>query len=276
MVDSTDNLRGMLGNLAFSLSLYSGQMCTTPQNLYVPRDGIDTDEGHLSFEEFGERLGRGGRAGSPATTPRRSSCSAPRSTTGCAPTPRGLAALAEEAGGTVVLDSPQRQPPGLPRRGGARARVWSRVDVAARTSTPRSASGRSTFLIGTASTEQSLAQFRDTVREHGAMTAAVYSTSEDVLDAARDAAADGGVALSENLTGQVFVNQTAAFSDYHGTGANPAANAGLHRRGVRRQPLPGGHRPPSRLRRLSPGTQRPAGARAKSGRGAGRSATMTP
>ena len=57
------------------------------------------------------------------------------------------------------------------------------------------------------------------------MTAAVYSTSEDVLDAARDAAADAGVALSENLTGQVFVNQTAAFSDYHGTGANPAANS---------------------------------------------------
>jgi len=33
------------------------------------------------------------------------------------------------------------------------------------------------------------------------------------------------VALRENLTGQVFVNQSAAFSDYHGPGANPAANA---------------------------------------------------
>ena len=40
-----------------------------------------------------------------------------------------------------------------------------------------------------------------------------------------EACADAGVALSENLTGPVFVNQTAAFSDYHGTGANPAANA---------------------------------------------------
>ena len=57
------------------------------------------------------------------------------------------------------------------------------------------------------------------------MTAAVYSTSDDVLDQARDAAAAGGVGLSENLTGQIFVNQTAAFSDLHGTGANPAANA---------------------------------------------------
>jgi len=39
------------------------------------------------------------------------------------------------------------------------------------------------------------------------------------------AALDAGVALSENLTGQVFVNQSAAFSDFHGTGANPSANA---------------------------------------------------
>ena len=31
-------------------------MCTTPQNVYVPEDGIDTDEGHLSFEELGDRL----------------------------------------------------------------------------------------------------------------------------------------------------------------------------------------------------------------------------
>jgi hypothetical protein len=57
------------------------------------------------------------------------------------------------------------------------------------------------------------------------MTAAVYSTSDDVIDAMRSAALDAGVALSENLTGQVFVNQSAAFSDFHGTGANPAANA---------------------------------------------------
>ena len=85
--------------------------------------------------------------------------------------------------------------------------------------------GPVSLLVRTASTAQSIAQLRDTVREHGAMTAAVYSTSEQTLDAARDAAADAGVALSENLTGAVFVNQTSAFSDFHGTGANPAANA---------------------------------------------------
>ena len=114
VVDSTDNLRGVLGNLAFSLTLYSGQMCTTPQNIYVPRDGIDTDEGHLSFEDFGAAARLRRWASSPATTPARSSCSAPPSTTGSAPTPRGLAALAEEAGGTVVLDSREVSHPAYP------------------------------------------------------------------------------------------------------------------------------------------------------------------
>jgi hypothetical protein len=55
----------------------------------------------------------------------------------------------------------------------------------------------------------------------------LYSTSPAVIDEAVAAAEEAGVALSINLTGGVFVNQSAAFSDYHGTGANPAANAAL-------------------------------------------------
>ena len=63
--------------------------------------------------------------------------------------------------------------------------------------------------------------------EHGALTLSVYSTDPKVVDQAIAVAEDSGVALSINLTGGVFVNQSAAFSDFHGTGANPAANAAL-------------------------------------------------
>jgi hypothetical protein len=35
------------------------------------------------------------------------------------------------------------------------------------------------------------------------------------------------VGLSVNFTGGVFVNQSAAFSDFHASGCNPAANASL-------------------------------------------------
>ncbi len=63
--------------------------------------------------------------------------------------------------------------------------------------------------------------------QKGAITAALYSTDEAVIDKAVDAFAEGGVSLSVNLTGGIFVNQSAAFSDYHVTGANPAGNASL-------------------------------------------------
>jgi acyl-CoA reductase-like NAD-dependent aldehyde dehydrogenase len=83
------------------------------------------------------------------------------------------------------------------------------------------------FVIATESTAESLEIARDAVRGHGALTLSVYATNEDVIQRAIDVAEDAGVALSINLTGAVFVNQSAAFSDYHGTGANPAANAAL-------------------------------------------------
>jgi phenylacetic acid degradation protein paaN len=223
VVDSTDDLRGAVGNLAFSLTLYSGQMCTTPQNVYVPRDGIETDEGHLSFEDFGTRLGVavGKLTGDDARAVELLGATVNDAVRANA---AGLGALAQEAAGSVVLESRAVTHPAWPDAV-VRAPGLVSVDASREDVYTQECFGPVTFLIGTAGTSQSLAQFRDTVREHGGMTASVYSTSQEVLDEARDAAADAGVALSENLTGPIFVNQTAAFSDLHGTGANPAANA---------------------------------------------------
>ncbi len=223
VVDSVGDLRGALGNLAFSLTLYSGQMCTTPQNIYLPRDGVETDEGHLSFEEFGSRLSAAIERLTGEDTKAVELLGATVND-GVRANAAGLAGLAAEAGGTVVRDSRMVAHPAY-ADAVVRAPGIVSVDVSREDVYTQECFGPVSFLIGTASTEQSLAQLADTIREHGAMTAAVYSTSEPVLAAAREAAAEGGVALSENLTGAVFVNQTAAFSDYHGTGANPAANA---------------------------------------------------
>jgi acyl-CoA reductase-like NAD-dependent aldehyde dehydrogenase len=102
-----------------------------------------------------------------------------------------------------------------------------RVDAADRAVYSDECFGPVSFLVTTGSTEESVALLRDTVTAKGAITAAVYSTDEAVLAAAEEAALDSGVALSENLTETVYVNQSAAFSDFHATGANPAANAAL-------------------------------------------------
>ena len=223
VVDSTDNLRGVMGNLAFSLSLYSGQMCTTPQNIYVPRTGVETDEGHLTFEEFGGKLAGAltKLTGDDAKAVEILGAIVNEDVRARAADLPGLAA---RLGGTVVLDARRVTHPSYPDAV-VRTPGLVALDVADDSAYSQECFGPVTFLIATDSTAQSLERMRDTIKEHGAMTAAVYSTSDAVLDDARDAAADAGVALSENLTGPVFVNQTAAFSDYHGTGANPAANA---------------------------------------------------
>jgi phenylacetic acid degradation protein paaN len=219
VIDSTDSFKGMCFNLAFSLALYSGQMCTAPQNLYVPRDGIDTDEGHKPVDEliaglagtFGKLLGDDARAvellGGVVND--------------------GVLQRVNAVGdssGEVVIESREITHPTY-ESALVRTPAVVRLDVSDSEVYQAECFGPVAYLIETDSTEQSIETFRRTVIEHGAMTASVYSSSDDVIAATRSAALDAGVALSENLTGPIYVNQSAAFSDFHGTGANPAANA---------------------------------------------------
>ena len=218
VIDSTDDFAGMCGNLAFSLALYTGQMCTAPQNLYVPADGIDTDEGHKSYDEvaaglgaaFGTLLGDDKRA---------------VEVLGAVVDDAVLSRLeAAPARGRVLVESRTVEHPAWPD---ARVRtpLLLGLSTADRDAYAAECFGPVSYLIATASTEESIDTLVEVVLAGGAMTAAVYTSDERVLASMRVAALDAGVALSENLTGQVFVNQSAAFSDFHGTGANPAANS---------------------------------------------------
>lgn len=223
IVDSTDDLEGMLGNLAFSFSLYSGQMCTAPQNIYVPASGIRTDEGELDFDDFAGRLA-GALNAFTADDDKAVQILGALVNDGVRGRAAGVQQMADDLGGTVILDSraiSHAQFPDADVRSPALIAVEAGNDAAY---TPE-CFGPVAFLIRVESTQQAIEKFTETVRARGAITAAVYADNEPALEQTRDAAARAGVALSENLTGQIFVNQTAAFSDYHATGANPAANA---------------------------------------------------
>jgi phenylacetic acid degradation protein paaN len=220
VLDSTDDYEGMLGNLAFSLSLYSGQMCTTPQDLLIPRDGIAAPDGRRSVEQFGSDLA--------TALDRLLGDDAKAAELLGAIVNDGVLSRLDAASsgslGTVVVPSRTVVSPTWPD---ARMRTPVVVGVSADDVEAYGSEcfGPVSFLVTTDSTEHSLDILRRTVTERGALTAAVYSTDEKIVGAAREAALTAGVALSENLTGGVFVNQTAAFSDLHATGANPAANA---------------------------------------------------
>lgn len=220
VIDGTTQAAAMFANVAFSLSLYSGQMCTTPQAIFVPRDGIETDEGHLSFEQVGQRLAEAlegllepakkgveilGTIGDPAIVERLDEATA-------------LGTVVAES---RVLDHP-RWPDAV-----VRTPLVMAVDAADADAWDSERFGPIGFLVATDSTEHALDLVRDTVRRNGAITFGVYAGSDEVRSAATEVAMDAGVSVSFDLHGGVFVNQTTAFSDFHATGANPAANASL-------------------------------------------------
>ena len=218
VVDSTDNFKAMCQNLAFSFALYTGQMCTAPQNIYLPTGGISTDEGEKSPTEVGQGIG--------AALDKLLGDDARAVELLGGVVNAGVLERLEAAGsrGDVLVESRTVKHP-----------TYSEATVRTPTIIGLSSSdtevyesecfGPVAYLISTSGTDESIDRFRDTVKRHGAMTASVYSTSGTVIDEVREAALDAGVALSENLLGAVFVNQSAAYSDFHGTGANPAATA---------------------------------------------------
>ncbi|MBE3001203.1 phenylacetic acid degradation protein PaaN [Nocardiopsis sp. HNM0947] len=220
VIDSTDAYRSMLGNLAHSLSLYSGQMCTTPQNLYVPGSGIDTDEGHKSAEEVAADLAE-------AVTELVSHPGRLAGVLGALANDAVLARVdaADELGETVLAPTA----PEHPEFPGARVRTPAIVRLRAENRSTYGSEhfGPVSFVVTTSGTEESLRLLRETITARGAITAAVHTTDDKVVELAEEAAFDAGVNLSVNLTKGVFVNQSAAFSDYHGSGANPAATSSL-------------------------------------------------
>ncbi|MGC1818770.1 MAG: phenylacetic acid degradation protein PaaN [Casimicrobiaceae bacterium] len=220
IVDSTADFKGMLRNLAFSLALYAGQMCTAPQNLYVPKGGIDTEEGHLGFDDVARGLAEA--VDRLLEDPARAV-----EILGAVQSDSVLRRLeAARSLGTIALDTRTITHGQFPEAT-VRTPLIVKLSKADRATYLNEWFGPIAFVIATDSTADSLAIARDAVIGHGALTMAVYSTRSDVIERAIEVAEDVGVALSINLTGGVFVNQSAAFSDFHGTGANPAANAAL-------------------------------------------------
>jgi phenylacetic acid degradation protein paaN len=220
VIDSTDDAKGMFRNLAMSLSLYSGQMCTTPQNLFVPKDGITAGGERLAFDEVVAGLVKAidGLLGDPERA-------------------AGLlGAIATD--GTLHRIDEENAKPGVVRKSAAvanaefpdarvRSPLIAVVDAADRERYGREAFGPIAFVVRTAGTDESLQLATDAAQRRGAITAIVYSTSDEVIVQAERWARDGKVNLAVNLTGPLLVNQSAAFSDFHVTGGNPAGNASL-------------------------------------------------
>ncbi|MEU3712883.1 phenylacetic acid degradation protein PaaN [Streptomyces catenulae] len=223
LVHSTAHYRDMLDNLAFSLALYSGQLCTSPQNLLIPRTGIATDEGHKSFRRVVADL-------SEALTGLLADDAGATAVLGALLGADVLARVEHAASGALgpVAAAPRAvRDPAFPE-----AVLRTPVLVVLDATSPQDRAtlaaewpGPVSFAVAVDSAADGVALLRRLAEERGALSAGVHTTAPEVEAAAEEACAQAGVMLSVNLVGNWYITQSAVYSDLHSTGVNPSGNS---------------------------------------------------
>ncbi len=219
ILDSVENIDKVAANLAFSLTLYSGQMCTAPQNFYVPEEGIGTPEGKVSFDEFAQKLADNinGLVDNPKAGP---------FVLGAIQNKKTCDRIGDAAdlGGKVWLESRSIENP-MFKNARISTPVVIEMDAAQKEKYSTELFGPIALLIKTKNTDQSIALAQEMAMQHGAISCGAYTTDPEVKEKIADEMALAATPVSFNLVGGIYMNQNAGFSDFHVTGGNPAGNA---------------------------------------------------
>jgi phenylacetic acid degradation protein paaN len=218
ILDSVDDIDKAAANLAFSVNLYSGQMCTAPQNFYIPEGGIDSPAGKISFDQVAEKF----------VTQINSLVDNPKAAPyvlGAIQNKKTVERIDEaEKLGKVWLKSRVFENP-MFKTARVATPVVVEVDASKKEIFSKELFGPIALLIKTKNTDQSIALAREMAMQHGAISCGAYTTNAAVKEKIADEMALAATPVSFNLTGGIYMNQNAAFSDFHVTGGNPSGNA---------------------------------------------------
>jgi phenylacetic acid degradation protein paaN len=219
IVDSAPDLAGVFKNLSVSMTMYSGQMCTTPQNVFIPQSGVRVGDDIVSYDDVvsGFVSAIDGLLGDDARA---------AAILGAVKGEATLLRVDDAAEGATVLSrSRSIDNPDFPD---AVVRTPTIIEVAADSDAyNHEMFGPVIYVVRTRSTEDSIERAKSAALRSGAITWLAYTADEPTMNDVIDAAIEAGVSVAFNLTGGLFVNQSAAFSDFHVTGANGAGNASL-------------------------------------------------
>lgn len=219
ILDSVADLKPVVQNLSFAVSLYSGQMCTAPQNFFIPEAGIQQGDTVIPYEEVKKALvdAIAGLAKHPQMGP---------GTLGAIQNELTLKRVnsVKDLDASVLL-----QPEKVSNAEFPQARTCSpvvlEVDAKDAGIYEEELFGPIVLIVKTKNTEQSIAIARQMAEKHGAITFSAYTTNENIANTITEELESVFAPVSLNLTGMIWVNQHAGFSDFHVTGGNPAGNA---------------------------------------------------
>lgn len=222
VVHSTDNLDGMVSGLANALCGFSAQMCTSPQNIHIPRDGFESDKGHVSFDEFKTLLTA--TISNCLTDPRRAAamCGAIQADQSL----DILDKLRADKRVSIALDSRPYEHPEFETARTATPLVLE-IEHSARALYQEEHFAPVSFLIKEDSADAALSNAAGLAKKFGAISSYLYSADSEFTEAAQNAFAEAGASLWCNMTVPMPINFSAAYSDFHVTGLNPAGNACL-------------------------------------------------
>jgi len=224
VIESTHDLHGMVDAVAHSLCLFSAQMCTSPQNIHLPRGGIETEQGNISADDVTGMIVD--RVNAKVGTPTQAAgiCGALQSQS----TVELLERLSGQAGriGTVLKQATPYEHTEFPKARTATPLIIG-TDQPDQEILREEHFGPASFIISHDDAGSALHHAASDAMHHGAIATHVYSRRNDYLDAAEDAFLEAGTSLTCNLTGPMPLNYAAAYSDLHVTGLNPAGNACL-------------------------------------------------
>jgi phenylacetic acid degradation protein paaN len=218
ILESVNDPKAVFGNLAFAASLYSGQMCTAPQNVFVPAGGISTSEGHLSFDEVVS--GIAGAIKGLVENPKMG--------------PFTLGAIQNDVTKNRVLKMLENLNVALgplecvnPEFADTRVLSPSVVVVDAKDTDTwqHECFGPILFIVKAADSNECLSLTAASAENKGAITCQCYSTNASFMNEVENTMNAVFTPVSFNFTGAAFVNQHAAFSDLHVSGGNPSGNA---------------------------------------------------
>ncbi|PHZ85405.1 phenylacetic acid degradation protein PaaN [Paremcibacter congregatus] len=224
IVESAHDLTAVITSVARTLCLFSAQMCTSPQNIYIPAQGVRDGDRLVPYEEVVERLVAEVKSLS-------ENIKIAPNLFGALQSDVSLKLLEdlEKRGaerGTILKAHHAYDHPDFPQARTATP-LMIELDISDRDFYQEEVFAPVAFVIKAKNREQALAQATSDVQTHGAIASYFYSSDPDFLSSGQNAFAEAGASLTCNLTGNMPLNFAAAYSDYHVTGLNPAGNACL-------------------------------------------------
>ena len=223
VIESSDDLVGMCSAIAHSLCQASAQMCTSVQNIFLPKSGIQV--GHETVPPERVRNSIVAAVDEHLGNPKQAAYLCGALVDEGIYDRLGRLHSEGEHRGRIVRESDRYAHPDFPEANTATPLIIE-IDAKEKDLYGQEHFGPISFIILADDADHALQRATEDVRQHGAITSHVYSVNDQFLDKAQNAYCESGASVACNLIGMP-INFAAAYGDYHVTGMNPAGNACL-------------------------------------------------